>query len=98
MLARLGGDEFVALATGLTDRPTALAIGHKMLDAIVEPFELSDGRPVVIGATIGLALAPEDGEHADSLLRMADAAMYAGKSGGRRCVRHGVEETGLATS
>lgn len=97
VLARLGGDEFVVLAVGLADRPTALALGHKMLDAIVEPFELSDGRPVVIGATIGLAVAPEDGDQADTLLRAADAAMYAGKSEGRHCVSQGVAKKALAT-
>ena len=87
VLARLGGDEFVVLTAGLPDRPTALAIGQKMLDAIVEPANLADGRPANIGATIGLALAPDDGDRADLLLRAADAAMYAGKSSGRHCVR-----------
>lgn len=97
ILARLGGDEFVVLAAGLSDRPTAMTIGDKMLDAIVEPFELSDGRPIVIGATIGLALAPEEGGQADTLLRAADSAMYAGKSEGRHCVSQGMVRESPAT-
>lgn len=104
VLARLGGDEFVVLADGrpadavgqarsrdtgqAMTRDTALTIGNKMLDAISEPFHLCDGRPIEIGATIGLALAPVEGQRPDQLLRLADAAMYAGKADGRRCVRH----------
>lgn len=87
IIARLGGDEFVVLASNVGSEATAFLIGRKMLDAVRQPMELSDRRQTRVGATIGFALAPEDGAEADALLRAADAAMYAGKSAGRLHVR-----------
>ncbi|MFT3800112.1 MAG: diguanylate cyclase [Burkholderiaceae bacterium] len=87
IIARLGGDEFVVLAAGIGDQGTAETIGRKMLDLIREPFALSDRRTANVGATIGFALAPQDGTRPDALLRAADTAMYAGKHSGRQCIR-----------
>jgi diguanylate cyclase (GGDEF)-like protein len=82
LVARLGGDEFAVL---LEHRAAdAEVIGHRMLAALREPFVL-DGRTVAAGASIGLVL-PEAGDRdltADTLLRRADAAMYAGKRRGK---------------
>lgn len=86
IVARLGGDEFVVLALGVSSQEPAQAIGRKMLDAIREPCQLLDQQIARVGATIGIALAPADSTEADVLLRMADAAMYAGKSAGRQCM------------
>lgn len=88
VVARLGGDEFVVLAGGLADEATARALGQKMLAAFDEPF-IALGQHCDVGLTIGYALAPLDGVTADDLIKRADAAMYAGKQAGRRCLQRG---------
>ena len=60
---------------------------RKMLAAMREPFELGDRQVARIGATIGIAMAPDNGSEAGALLRAADEAMYAGKTAGRQCIR-----------
>ena len=76
-IARLGGDEFVVLLRG-ADRERALAVATRLVMALERPFEL-DGFGVAIGGSIGIALYPEHGGDADTLLRQADIAMYAAK-------------------
>ncbi len=77
MLARLGGDEFAVLAAGAGDTE-ALALGEQIHAVLSKPFELN-GVPLGCGASVGLALAPEDGDDAESVLRRAEVAMYAAK-------------------
>ena len=86
-VARLGGDEFVVTAGGLADERQARDLGLKLVDAFREPFLLSAGRQCRVGLTIGYVLVPLDGTDPVRLLRQADAAMYAGKQGGKGCVR-----------
>lgn len=88
VVARLGGDEFVVLAAGLADESAAQTLAHKLLAAFGKPFEAL-GQRCEVGLTIGYALAPLDGTTADELLKRADAAMYAGKGQGGRCVQRG---------
>lgn len=87
VVARLGGDEFVVTAAGLADEQQAREIGSKLVDAFRLPFELSGTRRIEVGLTIGYVLVPLDGLDPVNLLRKADAAMYAGKQGGKNCVR-----------
>ncbi len=87
IVARLGGDEFVVTAGGLADERQARELGHKLIEAFRAPFGLSGGRECTVGLTIGYVLVPTDGDDPVSLLRQADAAMYAGKQGGKGCVR-----------
>ena len=87
-IARLGGDEFVVLAGGLQSDAQAVELGTKLLAALGEPFALSR-HTCHVGATIGYTLAPLDGVHADTIIKQADAAMYAGKQSGRNCLRRG---------
>jgi diguanylate cyclase (GGDEF)-like protein len=94
LVARIGGDEFVAVATGLGGDADARAIGQKVLAAFEAPFTAA-GRPCRVGITIGYAIAPLDGHDAQSLLKRADAAMYAGKQAGRCCLRRGTASVGL---
>ena len=54
------------------------------------------GKSLAVGITVGFALAPLDGRDAVSLLKRADAAMYAGKQDGRHCVRRGTASAALA--
>ncbi|MFT3953159.1 MAG: diguanylate cyclase [Piscinibacter sp.] len=93
VVARLGGDEFVVTAGGLTDERQARDLGLKLVDAFGKPFALSSGRECAVGLTIGYVLVPLDGDDPVSLLRQADAAMYAGKQGGKGCVRRAQQAT-----
>ena len=87
-IARLGGDEFVVLAGGLQSDEQAIELGTKLLHAISLPFALSQNQ-CSVSVTIGYTLAPLDGREAETLLKQADAAMYAGKQRGRNCLRRG---------
>ena len=87
VVARLGGDEFVVTVNGLHDDEQAMEIGRHLLEAFTQPFELSQQRSCHIGLTIGYALVPLDGDDPVQLLKRADAAMYAGKQRGKRCLR-----------
>jgi diguanylate cyclase (GGDEF)-like protein/PAS domain S-box-containing protein len=85
MIARLGGDEFVILMSDLDSTVTGLAVAERVLAAIGNAIEI-DGQIMPIGASIGVAFAPDDGQTGDELLRAADLAMYNAKSHGRRGV------------
>jgi diguanylate cyclase len=87
LVARLGGDEFVITVAGLYDDNQAQEIGQHLLKVFDAPFQLSDGRRCSVGLTVGYVLVPVDGMDPVSLLQHADAAMYAGKQGGKRCLR-----------
>jgi diguanylate cyclase (GGDEF)-like protein len=79
-VARLGGDEFAVLLEGAGD-PVETAQG--LLEVLRRPYDL-DGRTVTVGASVGLVDAAEHtGSTAEWLVRRADAAMYAGKRGGK---------------
>lgn len=83
-VARLGGDEFVVVLPGLGHAGEARAVAQKVLDAIAQPLEV-EGRVVRPGASIGVAVHPDDAAEAETLLRRADKAMYRAKQlGGRR--------------
>ena len=76
-VARLGGDEFAVLLPA-TDENGAIRSAGKVLAALEQPFAL-EGQSLDIGASIGIAVYPQDGEDADALLRRADVAMYVAK-------------------
>ena len=83
MVARLGGDEFAIVFEGLDPRCAReqLAAAAQRLHGVVEQrFELGAGRSAAVGMTMGLALYPADGDDGDTLLRLADAAMYRAKA------------------
>jgi diguanylate cyclase (GGDEF)-like protein len=79
-VARLGGDEFVVLLEEVQGRHDCLAAAHKIEQALNADTSFF-GLDVVIAASIGQALYPEDGADEDALIRAADAAMYRVKSG-----------------
>ncbi|NVO14756.1 MAG: diguanylate cyclase [Rhodoplanes sp.] len=82
LAARLGGDEFAVVATRTDVNGELDAMVRGLLQSVAEPYRI-DGRTVEIGASIGIALAPEDGDGLETLLRKADQAMYRVKAGGR---------------
>ena len=79
-VARLGGDEFAVLLPA-TDRATALHTARRLLAELCAPLVL-EGLLVDVGASVGVAIAPEDGTDLDVLLQHADVAMYLAKDGG----------------
>ncbi|HET6529781.1 MAG TPA: EAL domain-containing protein [Actinoplanes sp.] len=82
-VARLGGDEFAVL---LEDVPDVAGTARRLLDSLRKPFQVN-GRALTIGASVGFVDAAEhDGTTAEALVRRADAAMYAGKRGGKNTV------------
>jgi diguanylate cyclase (GGDEF)-like protein len=89
LVARLGGDEFVLLCRGLATEDEATAMGERVRDVLSESFDLS-GRLCRVHASIGCRVAgPSEGsapEHAQTLLRDADVAMYQAKQGGKNRV------------
>jgi diguanylate cyclase (GGDEF)-like protein len=78
-VARLGGDEFAVLIPDLPSSGAALHVGEKILAALDEPFDV-DGVSLTVGASIGIAHAPEHGDGFDELLQHADVAMYGAKA------------------
>lgn len=86
VVARLGGDEFIIMAHDLETPQQAEDIGLALLNAFDSAFALGPLQ-IHVGLTIGYALAPLDAQDAQALVRLADAAMYAGKQGGKRTLR-----------
>lgn len=80
--ARIGGDEFAIILQNLEDQNAVTSTCSQLLARIGEPYSIG-GVEQLIGASIGIALIPEDGTSADELLRLADLAMYEAKSAGR---------------
>jgi len=81
-VARLGGDEFVVLQSVGADRNAIDRLARDILDAIAQPVSV-DGTQFVPSTSIGIAIAPQDGEDGGMLLRNADLALYRAKDGGR---------------
>jgi diguanylate cyclase (GGDEF)-like protein/PAS domain S-box-containing protein len=81
-IARLGGDEFIVVTDGAITPDDASNIAVRIVDALTAPYHL-DGKTVHSGASVGVAMFPDDGEDAGTLMRHADTAMYAAKSQGR---------------
>jgi diguanylate cyclase (GGDEF)-like protein len=86
-IARLGGDEFVLVQTApLQQRENAIILANRLIELIGAPYNI-DGNQIVIGTSIGIALAPNDGDDAAELLKNADLALYRVKSEGRNGYR-----------
>ena len=81
-LARLGGDEFTALVLDIAHPEDSLVVAHRLLQLMRRPFVL-EGREVVLTTSIGVAVYPDDGQDALTLLKHADTAMYHAKDQGR---------------
>ncbi len=83
-VARFGGDEFMLLTPHVTQIDDAATVARKLLETLRSPFEW-DGRALTISASIGVSLFPLHGRDPETLVRLADEAMYAAKrSGGNR--------------
>jgi diguanylate cyclase (GGDEF)-like protein/PAS domain S-box-containing protein len=81
-VARLGGDEFVLLLNGHTGPEQVRQLMEKMLTSVSQPWVIDQGE-FLVSCSIGVALHPDDGEEALTLLKHADSAMYRAKDSGR---------------
>ena len=86
VIARLGGDEFAIVQLAVEQPAGAPALASRVIKELSEPFELN-GHRVVIGASIGIAVAPDDGSDPDRLMKNADMALYRAKEDGRGVYR-----------
>lgn len=82
LISRMGGDEFALILSNLSQRDEARKIAVRILTELARPF-LLDSHEIYIGASIGLALYPENGNTPEALLKHADIAMYEAKSKGK---------------
>lgn len=87
-VCRLGGDEFTLLLENIGRREDAANVALAVIDALNQPWCLSDAIEVSIGASIGISLFPEHGSDPEQLLRQADAALYQAKREGRGCFKY----------
>jgi diguanylate cyclase (GGDEF)-like protein len=86
-VARLGGDEFAIVQFCNGCEPSAVpALASQIVEVVAAPYEI-EGHQLVIGVSIGISLAPEDGDNPDELLKNADLALYRAKADGRGTYR-----------
>jgi diguanylate cyclase (GGDEF)-like protein/PAS domain S-box-containing protein len=85
-VARLGGDEFVVLMEDLKEVEHCACLAGEIIEDLSVPFHLR-GHPVRVGASVGMAFFPEDGNEALELMKHADTAMYAAKASGKGIYR-----------
>ena len=82
LVARLGGDEFVVVQTGLGGKEQVESFARRVASALSEPMWF-DEQEIKANVTVGIALAPSDGNSSERLLKSADLALYSGKTAGR---------------
>ncbi|HYC26031.1 MAG TPA: EAL domain-containing protein [Roseiarcus sp.] len=80
--SRFGGDEFAVVQDDIADTNEISAFATRLLEQINRPYQL-DGREIVVSASIGVSVAPDDSVDADTLLKNADIALYRAKADGR---------------
>jgi len=81
-VARIGGDEFAVVQTSVSRPEQCSQLAARIVDLISRPYDI-DGRHIVIGTSVGIAIAPNDGSNPDVLLKNADMALYLSKGDGR---------------
>ena len=81
-ISRLGGDEFQIILPDVEDRSALGDLADKIIRNLSQPYSV-DGFRCIIGASVGIAVSPFDGQGTEDLIRNADLALYAAKGGGR---------------
>lgn len=81
-VARWGGDEFIVLMDDFNDRGSVASVASKILDLLDREVAGKDGHNLLLSGSIGISIGPQDSDDADTLLSMADEAMYRGKQEG----------------
>jgi diguanylate cyclase (GGDEF)-like protein len=82
MVARFGGDEFYVLLQPAETLPDVDVIAKRIIHTVSQPYVI-ERHTIIIGASIGICVAPDDSDHAEELLKCADLAMYHSKMTGR---------------
>ncbi len=82
MVSRLGGDEFQIILPDIEDRGKLGDMAAEIIASLSQPYSV-EGSRCIIGASVGVAIAPFDGFSSDDLVRNADLALYAAKGNGR---------------
>jgi diguanylate cyclase (GGDEF)-like protein/PAS domain S-box-containing protein len=93
LIARLGGDEFIVMCEDIVDAAEARLIGQQLRRLLNRPMEVGE-KSLTVGASIGVAVFPEDASNAEDLLKNADLALYHAKAEGRGRCRHYTEALG----
>jgi diguanylate cyclase (GGDEF)-like protein/PAS domain S-box-containing protein len=86
-VARLGGDEFFVVLEDINDAGPAERVAQKLLAELAIPYDIGAGRSVQISVSIGASLYPDDAGDGATLIKHADAAMYAAKTAGKNAYR-----------
>ena len=94
-IARQGGDEFIVLLDSLEDTRGASIVAQKVLNMLRQPFPLGATEQHVSGS-VGIALYPEDGRDAQTLMKNADTAMFHGKSLGKNTYQYFTSQMNIA--
>ena len=81
IVARLGGDEFAIIQVPAQDATNVTALAARLIEAVGAPYDI-DGHQVIVGVSIGIAIAPTDGHEPDVLMKNADLALYRAKADG----------------
>lgn len=87
LVGRFGGDEFLVLVRGIESRREASETAEKIQSALMKPFVV-EGRQMILAASVGICVFPEDSVELEEILQYADAAMYDAKRAGRQSVRY----------
>ena len=87
ILARLGGDEFAIVQVPSDKPPNISALAARLIEVVGDPYEI-DGSQVVVGISVGIAIAPGDGTEPDVLMKNADLALYRAKADGGGAFRY----------
>lgn len=96
-VGRLGGDEFIILLSGITQAADAQPVAESLLKKFTDVFKI-DNRELVLTASIGISIYPDDGDNMSELLRNADSAMYHSKEQGRNTYSYFTEQMNEAVS
>ena len=86
VVARFGGDEFSIIQSKCEQPTSATALAERLIEVLSAPYDVH-GNQVVIGVSVGIAIAPSDGTGADVLLKHGDMALYRAKADGRGTYR-----------
>jgi diguanylate cyclase (GGDEF)-like protein len=85
-IARLGGDEFAIVQVTFDGSADAIALATRLIDVVCAPYQLDDHR-IIVGTSVGIAIAPRDGMAPDELMKKADLALYRCKADGGSAYR-----------
>ena len=81
IVARLGGDEFAIVQAPSEEVPDMTALASRLIEVVGAPYEI-DGHQIIVGVSVGIAVAPADGNKPDVLMKNADLALYRAKKDG----------------